>query len=609
MSWQAASVVLLGVVLLAGFAWYERRRPPAKVLAVVAALAALAVVGRVAFAAIPNVKPTTDIVLFAGYALGAVPGFVVGSVTALVSNLFFGQGPWTVWQMAGWGGVGVGGAVLAKALNQRDEPGRVRLALVCGAAGLAFGAWMDVYQWTLAARQDLGTYIAVSGTSLPYNLAHALGNVAFCLLIGPVFIRALARYRRRFEVRWRAVTPAAATLALVAVLALPVAAVAASSASRAARWLERSQNADGGFGPARGQPSNQLHTGWAALGLAAANRNPRDVSRRGGRSITAHLRRSAGELVDIGEVERTILVLRSAGLPSTDFAGRNLVRELLRERRDDGSFEGFTSYTGFAVLALRAAGERVGRPTARWLTQAQRPDGGFALSPAAASDADMTGIGLQALAAIGRSRGAPARRAVEWLRGAQNPDGGFSLTKGGDSNSQSTAYAVTGLVAVGAGEQVVEGGLAYLRARQRRDGSVAYSATSNQTPVWVTAQALLALKRAPFPLLDVPRERRRAARDAAAAPPKRTTPKGERPARRPASPPTNDSNEGGAAADLAPVEAVEPPAAAPLRRTASEDEPDEGPPPWAIALAAGGALAAVGLGRRRLRAAKAPAAR
>ena len=78
MSWQLASLALLAIALAAGFAWYEREQPPARVLAVVASLAALAVVGRLAFAAIPNVKPTTDIVLFAGYALGAIPGFAVG---------------------------------------------------------------------------------------------------------------------------------------------------------------------------------------------------------------------------------------------------------------------------------------------------------------------------------------------------------------------------------------------------------------------------------------------------------------------------------------------------------------------------------------------------
>ena len=196
MTWQLASLLVLGLGLAAGFAWYERDKPPARVLALVATLAALAVVGRLAFAGFPNVKPTTDIVLFAGYALGAVPGFVVGAIAALVSNIFLSQGPWTPWQMAAWGGVGVGGALLARALRGR-EPNRFLLAAVCGVAGLAFGAWMDLYQLTLAAHQDLDSYLAISATSLPYNIAHAVGNVVFSLLIGPVFIRALRRYRRR----------------------------------------------------------------------------------------------------------------------------------------------------------------------------------------------------------------------------------------------------------------------------------------------------------------------------------------------------------------------------------------------------------------------------
>ncbi|HEV7483138.1 MAG TPA: hypothetical protein VGO13_08565, partial [Solirubrobacterales bacterium] len=93
MSWELTSFLILGGVLVAGFAWYERSRPPAQVVALVAALAALAIAGRIAFAAFPNVKPTTDIVIFAGYALGGAPGFAVGALTALVSNLWFGQGP------------------------------------------------------------------------------------------------------------------------------------------------------------------------------------------------------------------------------------------------------------------------------------------------------------------------------------------------------------------------------------------------------------------------------------------------------------------------------------------------------------------------------------
>jgi len=64
MTWQLGSVLVLTTALAIGFGWYERSRPPARVLALVAALAALAAIGRVAFAAFPNVKPTSDIVLF-----------------------------------------------------------------------------------------------------------------------------------------------------------------------------------------------------------------------------------------------------------------------------------------------------------------------------------------------------------------------------------------------------------------------------------------------------------------------------------------------------------------------------------------------------------------
>jgi energy-coupling factor transport system substrate-specific component len=511
-SWQAASLVLLAIALACGFAWYERDKPPARVVAVVAALAALAVVGRLAFAAIPNVKPTTDIVLFAGYALGAAPGFAVGAVTAIVSNIFLGHGPWTVWQMAGWGAVGVAGALLARSLRGR-EPSRWLLAGVCGLAGLAFGAWMDVYQWTLAARQDLDTYLAVAGTSLPYNLAHAVGNVVFCLIIGPAFLRALARYRRRLEVRWeRSPVPVAlGAMALALVLVVPAAAAAATPSERAERYLVKAQNRDGGFGTAKGSGSSPLYTGWAALGLGSAGRNPQDVKRRRGRSVARYVLRRAGALRDIGEIERTVLVAKVAGLNPRSFGGRNLVREIENRRRANGSISGFVSYTAFGILALRASGASAGRSTIAWLVEAQNEDGGFGVAPGSASDPDMTGAALQALATVGRAGSPVAERAVRWLFDNRNGDGGFGLTKGGRSNAQSTAYAVQGMVAVGARGAALVQARAYLTKRQLADGSVAYSSTSTQTPVWVTAQALMALEGKPLPLATAPRKKRKRA--------------------------------------------------------------------------------------------------
>ena len=516
MSWQAASLALLAVALAFGFGWYERERPPARVIAVVAALAALAVVGRLAFAAFPNVKPTTDIVLFAGFALGAVPGFAVGAVTAIVSNIFLSQGPWTVWQMAGWGAVGIAGAVFARTLRGR-EPNRFVLAGVCGLAGLAFGAWMDVYQWTLAARQDLDTYLAVAGTSLPYNIAHAVGNVVFCLLIGPAFLRALARYRRRFEVRWER-SPAPVALGVVAVallLLVPAAAIAATPAERAASYLAKAQNKDGGFGTTPAAGSSPLYTGWAGLGLGSAGRNPQDVRRPKGRSLARYVLRRAGSITDIGEIERTALVAHVAGLSPRSFGGRNLIDEIQGRRRHDGSISGFVSYTAFGIMALRAGGAPAGGSTIRWLVQSQNSDGGFGVARSSASDADMTGAALQALATVGRRGGATAKRAATWLVQNQNGDGGFGQFKGRPSNAQSTAYAVQGLIAAGAGSGAASRARGYLAKLQRGDGSIAYSSSSSQTPVWVTAQALMALQGKALPIATAPRSKKSRAKASA----------------------------------------------------------------------------------------------
>jgi energy-coupling factor transport system substrate-specific component len=200
MTWIAGSTVILGAVLLVGFVWYERTHPSTRVIALVATLAAMAALGRVAFAALPNVKPTTDIVLIAGYTLGGAPGFMVGAVAALASNLFFGQGPWTPWQMAAWGGVGLVGAALARV--SRDL-GRVPLAAACGLAGLAFGAVMNLSLWvTYSGDHTSAKLVAYGASSLPFDIAHALGNVVFALAFGPALVRALRRYRTRFDIIW-----------------------------------------------------------------------------------------------------------------------------------------------------------------------------------------------------------------------------------------------------------------------------------------------------------------------------------------------------------------------------------------------------------------------
>jgi energy-coupling factor transport system substrate-specific component len=527
MSWQVTAYALLALVLAGGLAWYERSRPPARMVALVAALAALAVAGRLAFAPIPNVVATTDIVLITGYAVGPAPGFAVGALAAAVSNLWLGQGPWTPWQMAGWGLVGLGGAALA--VLTRHHLGRGGLAAACGLAGLAYGALLDLsVMVTYGGEQSLDRYLAISGRGVPFNVAHAVGNIALALAAGPALVRMISRYRSRFEFTWRKVPapsgrrgmPGEArasargilllllVIAVVGTLAVPVQARAGGGAS-ARHWLERVQNPDGGFGPSPNAASSAAITGWAALGLESAGRNPLDL-RRGGPSPIGYLRSQAAGLRSTGDLERTILALEGADVDPHEFGGRDLVAELRKRRSRSGSFAGQVNLTAFGVLALRAAGappSAVAR-SATWLREAKNRDGGWGFQPQAASEPDSTGAALQALVAAG-GRGRATARGASYLRRAQRADGGFALAESGPTNSQSTAWAVQGLIAAGSNPAAVRTNghspFDYLARRQAGDGHYRYSSSSDQTPVWVTGQVLLAVNRKAFPLAAVPR--------------------------------------------------------------------------------------------------------
>ena len=522
MSWQLTSFLILGAVLLAGFAWYERSRPPSRVVALVAALAALAIAGRIAFAAFPNVKPTTDIVIFAGYALGPAPGFAVGALSGLVSNFWFGQGPWTPWQMAAWGLCGILGAALA--LGTRNA-GRLTLAAVCGFAGVAYGALLNFsLMATYGGELSLQRFLVLEGRAIPFDAAHAIGNVVFALIAGPAMVRMLARFRQRFEWgrRERAGEPpaarpvglrpglrgggAAAALILAVALAAAVPARAeASDASRAADWLESVQNANGGFGASPGDRSSQEITGWVMLGLEAAGRNPLDVSSHGNTPV-GYLRGAQGQITSTGDLARTILALEGAGLDPRSFAGRNLVAELARRPRSNGSFEDWPATTAYSVIALRAAGTTGGLGRSlEWLRGAQNSDGGWGDKPGSPSTVDDTGAVLQALSGGSKA----ANHGLSYLRGAQRPGGGFSLWDSTPVNTQSTAWAIQGIRAAGGDPGSYRRGGAsapdYLSEQQASDGHYRYSGSSNQTPIWVTGEVLVAAAGESFPVPVAPR--------------------------------------------------------------------------------------------------------
>jgi uncharacterized membrane protein len=522
MSWEAGVMAMLGLTLLGGFAWYECSRPPSQIVALVAALVAISVAGRVAFSPIPNVVPTTDITLIAGFALGPAPGFAVGALSGLVSNFWLGQGPWTPWQMAGWGLTGILGAAVAVASGQRI--GRFPLALICAFTGFAYGALLDFsLMVTYGGEQSLGRFLALSARGLPFNIAHAAGNAALALVAGPAMTRMLLRYRHRFEFAWSrdAAAPSARAGGIAAgaacvigalLIATPVLAggerarASGDGSAAAVSWLRGAQNGDGGFGFARGEASSPAMTGWAVLGLEAAGVNPLDVDRSDATPIT-YLSGTVGEISTTGDIERTILLLRGAGLDPRRFQGHDLVRRLIARRGGDGSWAQQVNPTAFGILALSAAGSTSGNArSAAWLRDNQNQDGGWGFAAKAASDPDSSGAALQALAASGRRAG--TSRGVNYLRGVQRSGGGFALA-GGPVNAQSTAWAAQGLAAAGLSPASVRSGgrsaLDYLVSSQARDGHYRYSSATDQTPVWVTGQALLAVNGRPFPLAPVPR--------------------------------------------------------------------------------------------------------
>ena len=192
MSSDTVALALLAAILL-GLVAVETGEHRSRELALIAALAAAAAGGRVLFAAIPNVQPVTMVVAVTGVTLGARAGLATGAAAALASNAFLGQGPWTPWQMAGWGMVGVTAALAAPLLRNR-----LGLVLFGLAWGFLFDWLMDVWAWS-SLGGGATSFIALASTGIWFDVAHAAGNVILALVAGPTLIRMLDRYARKLH--------------------------------------------------------------------------------------------------------------------------------------------------------------------------------------------------------------------------------------------------------------------------------------------------------------------------------------------------------------------------------------------------------------------------
>ena len=140
-AWVTLCVAVLACVPF--FLSFESSRAGAQRLALLAVMTALSVAGRVLFAAIPGFKPVTALVVLTAMYFGPQAGFMTGALSALLSNFYFGQGPWTPMQMLAWGMVGFLAGLFAKRLQKS----RVSLILYGAFAGVLFSFVMDI--WTV----------------------------------------------------------------------------------------------------------------------------------------------------------------------------------------------------------------------------------------------------------------------------------------------------------------------------------------------------------------------------------------------------------------------------------------------------------------------------
>ena len=177
---------------------FEKRKPKAREIVVISVLCAIASSGRAAFFMLPHFKPVVAIVIIAGVCLGGETGFLVGSVTGFVSNLFFGQGPWTPWQMFAFGIIGfISGILFKKGFLHKSRLslcifGFVATLVIYG--GIMNPASIIMWQDKITLEMVLLAYI----TGLPFDIIHALGTAFFLWFISVPMIEKLERIKIKY---------------------------------------------------------------------------------------------------------------------------------------------------------------------------------------------------------------------------------------------------------------------------------------------------------------------------------------------------------------------------------------------------------------------------
>ncbi len=194
------SLLVLLEIMLPFALLFERRGPTARELVLLAVLSALAVAGRTAFYALPNFKPVLALVILSGIGLGGEGGFLVGALSMLLSNIVFGQGPWTPWQMFAMGLTGF----FAGVLYRRGILRRSRASLCIFGAVMAitvYGLLMNISSaFTWYTDLSWRTVLAYCVSGFPIDVVHASATVVYLWLFGEPMLEKLDRIKTKYGI-------------------------------------------------------------------------------------------------------------------------------------------------------------------------------------------------------------------------------------------------------------------------------------------------------------------------------------------------------------------------------------------------------------------------
>ena len=184
--------------MLPFFLLFEGRRPQARELVVIAVLCAIGVAGRAAFFMLPQFKPVMALTILAGVSLGAETGFLVGAVTMLTSNVLYGQGPWTPWQMFAMGIIDfLAGILFRKGLLRRSRGALCVFGVL--AAILVYGGIMNPASALIwAGELNRGILAACYLSGFPMDCVHGAATGLFLWFAAEPMLEKLDRVKRKY---------------------------------------------------------------------------------------------------------------------------------------------------------------------------------------------------------------------------------------------------------------------------------------------------------------------------------------------------------------------------------------------------------------------------